>query len=622
MQFPAKRWIRPQIVERAVESATQRAFGKVADTATGSAGSGMRLGIGPSPIVDRLLTARGVPAGAARDAFCRPQLAHLQHPREMHGMVEAAQAICEAIKAGRRIAIYGDYDVDGIMSTAIVWHMLRVLAPKATVRTYIPHRIEEGYGLNADALRTLRAEGIDVVITVDCGVAAIEEAKLAAEIGLELIITDHHELRASGEVPVARAVVHPRLAGEGATHGFGDLCGAGVAWKLAVMLARTKCPTGPLPDVLQRQLSALLPLAAIGTIADVVPLRGENRAIVSCGLPKVFNTGIVGLDALLASARLEQRGMDAEKIAFRLAPRINACGRMGHAEDAVELFTTAGPKRADEIAGMLQTLNDKRREEEQEIFKSALAQVAERYGTAKPRGIVLHHDEWNLGIVGIVCSKLVDIHACPVVIFTRNKDIYKGSGRSVPGIELHKVLAACSAHLAGFGGHAMAAGVKATDPAQIEAFAAAFGREVDQLLPPADEQKVPIEIDCVCSVGDLDLPTVQEIQTLAPFGRDNRKPLFLLEDVEVTQVRMFGKTATNLEITVRQQSGRGPMGFLRAQWWDGAKHAGLFARGTRVDLVVEAGLDSFRNLAETQARVVDIRIAQPAVVGAAVGAGA
>jgi single-stranded-DNA-specific exonuclease len=626
MQFPAKRWIRPQIVERALESATQRVFGKVADTATGSAGSGMRLGIGPSPIVDRLLTARGVPAGAARDAFCRPQLAHLQHPREMHGMVEAAQAICEAIKAGRRIAIYGDYDVDGIMSTAIVWHMLRVLAPKATVRTYIPHRIEEGYGLNADALRTLRAEGIDVVITVDCGVAAIEEAKLAAEIGLELIITDHHELSPSGEVPEARAAVHPRLknqgTGDGVAQRFGDLCGAGVAWKLAWMLAETWCGPGKLPDVLRERLKSLLPLASIGTIADVVPLRDENRVIVSRGLTEVFNTGIVGLDALLASARLEQRGMDAEKIAFRLAPRINACGRMGHAEDAVELFTTAGPKRADEIAGMLQTLNDKRREEEQEIFKSALAQVAERYGTAKPRGIVLYHDEWNLGIVGIVCSKLVDIHACPVVIFTRNKDIYKGSGRSVPGIELHKVLAACSAHLAGFGGHAMAAGVKATDPAQIEAFAAAFGREVDQLLPPADEQKVPIEIDCVCSVGDLDLPTVQEIQTLAPFGRDNRKPLFLLEDVEVTQVRMFGKTATNLEITVRQQSGRGPVGFLRAQWWDGAKHAGLFARGTRVDLVVEAGLDSFRNLTETQARVVDIRIAQPAVVGAAVGAGA
>jgi single-stranded-DNA-specific exonuclease len=147
--------------------------------------------------------------------------------------------------------------------------------------------------------------------------------------------------------------------------------------------------------------------------------------------------------------------------------------------------------------------------------------------------------------------------------------------------------------------------------------AAAFGREVDQLLPPADEQKVPIEIECVCSVGDLDLPTVQEIQTLAPFGRDNRKPLFLLEDVEVTQVRMFGKTATNLEITVRQQPARGQMGFLRAQWWDGAKHAELFARGTRIDMVVEAGLDSFRNLTETQARVVDIRIAQPAVAATA-----
>ena len=606
MQFPAKRWCLTEAED------TRRNSGDLPSSPHGDG------------IIDRLFASRGIPTGPARDAFCLPQLAHVQHPREMHGMVEAAQAICEAVKSGRRIAIYGDYDVDGIMSTAIVWHMLRAIAPKAQVRTYIPHRIKEGYGLNAVALQTLRAEGIEVVITVDCGVSSVDEARLARAIGLELIITDHHELRATGEIPQARAVVHPRLklesAGEGTGEGFGDLCGAGVAWKLAGMLARTMCPTGDLPEVFKQRLNALLPLAAIGTIADVVPLRGENRAIVSCGLPKVFNTGIVGLDALLASARLDQRGMDAEKIAFRLAPRINACGRMGHAKDAVELFTTAGPKRADELTAMLDKLNEKRREEEQAIFKSAQAQVAERYGTGKPRGIVLHDEEWNLGIVGIVCSKLVDIHACPVVLITRNKEIYKGSGRSVKGIELHKVLESCTAHLLRHGGHAMAAGIQIESVEKIEAFRAQFELEVDRLLPPVDQQRSPIDIDCACALAEISsTAVVREIASLAPFGRDNRKPSFQIDGVEITQARLFGKVTAasprpmNLELVVRQRVA-GREHFLRIQWWGGAAHAERFPKGSLVDIVVEVAISAFSRMPDVEATLIDIREAVVAEV--------
>ena len=592
MQFPAKRWIRPE-KSREVPSAGS----------PWNAAARTRL-------VDRLLAARGIVEKDAREAFFDPRVNHLQVPSDMHGMSAAAATICDAIRARRRIAIYGDYDVDGIMATAILWHMLKALAPDLAVRTYIPHRIEEGYGLNADALQALKDEGIDLVVTVDCGVSAVEEAAFAQKIGLELVVTDHHELKASGEVPAAQAVVHPRLSAE---QKFGELCGAGVAWKLAWQLGETWCGSKTLPQVLRERLVSLLPLAAIGTVADVVPLLGENRVIVARGLTAVGKTGIVGLDALLASARIDPAQCDSEAVAFRLAPRINACGRMGHAEMAAELFTTADRVRAEEIADTLHALNEQRRKDDKTIFEEALEKLRARHGDRKPRGIVLADESWNLGIVGIVCSKLVDQFACPTILLTRNREIYKGSGRSVPGIELHRVLEECSEHLIGFGGHAMAAGLK-IDGASIEAFAHAFERACDQLLPPAEEQRPQIEIDCECALGDLDLATVGQIARLAPFGRENRRPAVLVEDVEVTQVRAIGKTGTHLEVKVRQPNA-GQMQFLRMQWWNGAEYAELLARGTRIDVVVEPGLNHFRGLAEVEAKVIDFRVRTAQAIG-------
>ena len=573
MEFPSKRWIRPEP-------------------------RGGREGL-----LDRLFEGRGLRSLDEREAFCRPNLRQLQDPEAMHGMHEAAEAVCDALRAGKRLAIYGDYDVDGIMATAILWHMLRAIAPSAPVRTYVPHRIEEGYGLNREALEMLRAEGIQTVVTVDCGVSAIDEAAHARDIGLELVITDHHELHPSHAVPVARAVVHPRLPGE---QRFGELCGAGVAWKLAWMIAERWCGSERLPKVLQDRLLTLLPLAAIGTVADVVPLLGENRVIVARGLTLARSTGIAGLDALLESSRVDAT-VDAEQVAFRVAPRLNACGRMGHPEEAVELMTTADRRRAAEIVAKLEDLNGERKKEETRIFEEALARLGP---TAHPRGIVLWDDSWNLGVVGIVCSKLVDRFACPVILFTRNKDVYKGSGRSVDGIALHKVLSDCRAHLLRFGGHAMAAGMAAAGPDEIARFAEAFTREVDALLPPVGEQRPPLAIDSMCELGELDIATVQEIDQLAPFGRENRKPALLVEGAKLTQVRPFGKAGAvrHLELVVSQDRFGRPS-FLRIQWWDGARHAAALEKGMRLDLVIEPGLDRFRGAVEPNARLVDLRIA-------------
>lgn len=587
MQFPAKRWIHPDPQNRGESS---------------------------GDLIHRLLAGRGAITQEQRDEFCQPKLTKLQHPSALHDAAKAAHAICAAVREGKRIAIYGDYDVDGIMATAIMWHMLRALDPSCLPRVYVPHRIEEGYGLNAEALRLLRDEGIEFIITVDCGVSAIEEARVAHELGLTLIITDHHELHHSGEQPMAAAVVHPRLGSE---QRYGELCGAGVAWKLAWMIAEVwsgvdradRDPTEPradLPQVLLQRSMSLLPLAAIGTVADVVPMLGENRVIVARGLCRAHRTGIVGLDALLESARLDSAPLDAEKVAFRLAPRINACGRMGHAKDAMELFTTADAARAKELTKLLDQLNEQRRESDIAIFKRASDQVKIDHPGGKPRGIVLVDDAWNLGIVGIVCSKLVDIYACPVILLTRNKDVYKGSGRSVEGIALHKVLEACSMHLQSYGGHAMAAGVK-LEERNIDAFRSEFVRIVDGLLPPVDEQRCPLTVDATCTLAKLDLASVEQLNALAPFGRDNRKPLFLVEDVEVTSTRQFGPDGKHIEVTIKQFVGK-KASFLRMQWWDGAKHA-AFVKGKRLDVVIEPSLNTFKGLAEVEARIVDLKVA-------------
>ena len=617
MNFPAKRWIESQ-----PRAATR-----------GSEHGAVHSRPLRESILEKMLKTKGI-SSEQRENFLHPATKNLAPARDMHGMVKAARLICAAVRAHRKIAIYGDYDVDGVMATAILWHMLRALAPTLSVRTYVPHRIEEGYGLNRDALRTLRDEGIEVVITVDCGVSAVDEARYAQEIGLELIITDHHELKASGEVPVARAVVHPRL---GDTQHFGEQCGAGVAWKLATQLMDEWCGAADSahaagsqtkrPQVLLDRVKSLLPLAAIGTVADVVPMLSENRIIVARGLPGAFDTGIDGLNALLDSSRVEPRTMDAEKVAFRVAPRINACGRMGHAEDVVELFTTANASRADEIVAKIDELNTKRRADERAIFESALEKVHARLAECgstdpaqKPRGIVVWDDAWNLGVVGIVCSKLVDLFACPVIIITRNKEGWKGSGRSIKGIELHRVLEECSEHLQHFGGHAMAAGVTIESEEKVKAFRDAFVKIIDRQLPPMEEQRPTLDIDCVCSIGELDIVGVQEIAKLAPFGRDNRKPVLLIEDVEITQSRHFGKSfdnkpPANLELALKQSDG-GKDKFLRVQWWNGAPHASEFVKGMRIDVVVEVGLSTFGRLPEVEARVLDLRLSVVSHAGA------
>ncbi|MHC4350722.1 MAG: single-stranded-DNA-specific exonuclease RecJ [Planctomycetota bacterium] len=383
-------------------------------------------------LFERILRARGLEDPEQIRRFCEPKLTDLYEPNLLPNIEAATDRLVEAIRQDQSIVVYGDYDVDGIAGCAILYHVIKAVAPDARLETYVPHRLEEGYGLNTEALRQLRDQGAQLVISVDCGITALEPAAEARAIGLDLIVTDHHLPEADEPLPSALAIVHPRLAGS--RYPFGELCGAGVAYKLAWRFATTWCGSRRVGKNVQKVLLDMLPMAALGTIADVVPLVDENRTIASFGLRWIKQTPIVGLKALIEAADLTGEDIDSEKVGFVLAPRLNACGRMGHAAEAVRLLTDAPPDEADEIARRLTRLNRQRQEIERRITDQA-AQRAEDAGMTADgcRAIVLADESWHAGVVGIVCSRLVEQYGRPVVLLQQQGDSCKGSARSIDG---------------------------------------------------------------------------------------------------------------------------------------------------------------------------------------------
>ena len=332
----------------------------------------------PSSVVQRVLKARGLTGPDAIRRFCEPKLTDLHDPGLLPNVERAALRLVEAVRGQEQIVIYGDYDVDGITASAILYYIIKAVAPDANVRTYVPHRIDDGYGLSGDKLRQLRSDGAQLVISVDCGITAIEPPRIARDIGLYLIITDHHRPPPeAGALPDAFAIVHPGLPGS--TYPFSELCGAGVAYKLAWLFATVWCGSKRVGKSLQQTLLHLLPVAALGTIADVVPLVDENRVIAMFGLRWMKQTPIVGLRALIEASGLMDEHIDSEKVGFVLGPRLNACGRMGHAEEALRMLTTSSAREAGTIAAQLTQLNRQRQKTAREVCEHA-AQLAEDSG--------------------------------------------------------------------------------------------------------------------------------------------------------------------------------------------------------------------------------------------------
>ncbi len=566
-------------------------------------GRGVGAGVERAGLMERVLAVRGLGAGTAA-AFLEPSLLQLHNPSLMPDMDKAAQRLIAAARGGERIVIYGDYDVDGISATAVLFHMLKHVEPGADVATYVPHRLDEGYGLNSDAIGTLASEGARVIVSVDCGVTAVGPARAARLAGVDLIITDHHNPPATmGELPEAFAVVHPRRADS--AYPFGDLSGSGVAFKLAWRLATMACGSDKVAAATRALLMELLGLASLGVIADIVPLVGENRVLARFGLSRIRGSSNVGLNALVKASGLDGEKVQADDVGFRLGPRLNACGRLGHAREAVELLTVAGPERAIEIATMLTRLNDDRRGIEREIADRAAEMARSRGMTGDDtRAIVLSDAGWHKGVVGIACSRLVGMFGRPTILMQTQEGESglecHGSGRSIEGFNLHAALAECGHLLLGFGGHDMAAGVRVS-AGRLDEFAEAFTAVANRLL--SSEDLVPVlKYDTMATLEELTVEAVDGLARMAPFGRDNPRPRVRVDDAMlVDRVKLMGAGGDHASLTVKVG---GRLMRVVAFGWGGRL---ADARGgARCDLVIEPKVSRWGGRESVEGELVDL----------------
>jgi single-stranded-DNA-specific exonuclease len=500
-----------------------------------------------STLLAQVLINRGIIDAGEAGVFLKPKLTELIEPERMPGIDAAVRRLKQAIKNREKISVYGDYDVDGITGVAILWQLLTLLGARADY--YIPHRIDEGYGLNKEAVQQLAKDGSKVLITIDCGVTDFGSAKLAEELGVELIITDHHQ--PDTELPKAIAVVHPVLED---SYPNQDSSGAMVAFKLAWAIANefnvgTKLEPG-LRDFMLNATS----LAAMGTVADVVPLLGENRVLTNYGLKALPKCRLPGIQALIETADLTGKGLDSFDIGFRLAPMLNAAGRMGHARLAVELLTSDSEIRSMKIAEYLKEQNKQRQQCERKIFKQACEMVG-RLGLNHPdqKSIVLANRDWHGGVLGIVASRMVDKFFRPTIMLCVEEAAAQGSGRSIPGFCLLSAIRECSRHLTKYGGHKMAAGIT-MDAAKVDKFAAEFEVYARKNL---DEDNIVsrLHIDAVAPLSEFSKDTVDELQLLAPFGQGNPQPLFATKGVRLASPpRRVGIKGDHLQLVITDNS--------------------------------------------------------------------
>ncbi len=440
-------------------------------------------------------------------------------PSDFEGMDKAVERVLAAIEAGGRITVHGDFDVDGVCATALMISTLRDMG--ADCDWFIPDRIDDGYGLSGATVRLLAERGTSLLLTVDCGITCADEVALARELGMEVVVTDHHQ---PGERLPDCPILHPEIS----NYPFKSLCGTAVAWKLACALLGTEAVDD-------------LDLVALATVADVVPLVGENRSLVRRGLAEVRRAQRPGMRALLEAAKCEPERLDEGDLGFRLAPRINAAGRLYRADAGVELFLTEDEQRAEAIAVELSRANSERRSTEREV--DAAAEAARRElpdHLREAHGLVLAGRDWHPGVVGIVASRLVERHHRPVVVLSLDGDgAGRGSGRSIPGFDLLAALQACAEHLEGFGGHRAAAGLT-IQAENLEAFQEAFAAHANEVLSAEDLRRTE-KVDAIVGGVGLGLELAEELKQLAPFGMGNPGVRLLVPSARVSDVRPMGE---------------------------------------------------------------------------------
>jgi single-stranded-DNA-specific exonuclease len=479
--------------------------------------------LGISPLCAGLLVQRGIKTAEEARYFLYASIEDLQDPFSLIGLELATNRIKQAITAGERIVIYGDYDVDGICSIVILKECLEMLG--GIVDYYVPTRFNEGYGLNMQAVEHLAASSCNLLITVDCGITSIAEVERAANLGMDVIISDHHT--PPGQLPSAMVIINPKL---GSNQELADLCGAGVVFKLCQALC---------PEYALDKQSSWLELAALATVADIVPLSGENRILVKYGLMKLPQTNNIGLQALIRESGLEGEKLLSWHIGFVLAPRLNSAGRLESAGSSIELLLTDDPVKAGEAAAYLSTLNQERRMIEENIYQEALLQVEEEIKLEEEMVLVLGEEGWHPGVTGIVASRLCEKYRRPAILITWEEDMGKGSCRSLPGLNIYQALSACSSHLIKFGGHRAAAGLS-IHKEHFYSFRQAINQWVNDNISP-EEFYPRLRVDAEVEPDDITEAFLQEIQQLEPFGEGNPGPRFVIRGVEIESANLIGK---------------------------------------------------------------------------------
>ncbi len=552
-----------------------------------------------SSVIAQILALRGITERAAIRQFIDTPFQDLRAASELPGIDRAAEAIYRAVRSSEKIVIYGDYDADGMTATAILVRCIRLLGGQVTY--YVPNRLDDGYGLNANALKKIADQGASLVVTVDCGIASLDEAKLASSLGLDLIVTDHHQFGA--ELPGAAAIVHPSLPGS--NYPFAGLCGAGIALKLAWRICQLASGTQKVCAAHRHYLLVALGLAAIGTICDVVPLLDENRLIVKHGLSFLKNETVPGLNELMKLTGLDQRpALSAEDIGYSLGPNLNAAGRLGQAQLGVELLTTDSDNRAAALAEYIYQLNKSRDSLERKISKAA-NQIINQHHYDNQEAIVLAGRDWHAGVVGIVAGRIAEKYNRPTIIISQEEfggKAGKGSARTACNINLYDALGHCSDLLVSWGGHRQAAGLRIED-GQVDAFRDKLCEFVASHTAPADIEPV-LDIDLEVPLSHLTLDTVDQIEMLAPFGEANPRPVFCACGVGVLgPPRKIGGGDRHLSLRIGQHEIQmRSIAFGRSEWADA-----LAEPGKRFDFAFQPMINHFRGRRSVELRLLDWR---------------
>lgn len=545
------------------------------------------------PVLLQLLWNRGLKDQAAIDEFLNPDwLADVHDPFLFKDMKRAVERIYEAIGGNQTIGVFGDYDADGVTAAVIITSTLKKLGAK--VEVYLPHREREGYGLNEEAIRYLKDRGVSLLITCDCGVANPSQVSLANSLGLTVIVTDHHQAQA--ELPAAFAILHPGLAGE--SYPFKFLSGGGVAFKLVQGLLRYEgCHLSQTEREIQEKW--LLDLVAISTVADMVKLTGENRTLVKYGLTVLRKTRRLGLKKLIEVAGLNFDDLDTYAIGFQIAPRINAAGRMDHANAAYALLMSENSTEAEELARSINLTNSQRQAITDVMFKEACEQIGKI--NIKTFFIQAYKPEWSLGLVGLVAGKLVQQYNRPALVMCQVGDKIAGSGRAgVGGFDLANALTTCSEYLVSFGGHKEAAGFSLSID-QLENFLSKFAKLAKAHLSGQD-LTAKLAVDAVFTLDKIDWHIAEQVELLEPFGQGNPGARFASYGVLIANTQPVGSAGQHLRLELSFESSH-----QRFIWFNSAESSKQFSIGDKVDVVYEVGVNEWNNTRQLELKVVDIK---------------